>query len=343
MRWHCNHTKEERMKVLTASCLVPITIAAFSSAPAIAQPKPAAADYPNRVVRIVLPQPGGGGTDVVARAVAAKLTELWGQQVIVDNRAGANGIIGSEAVVKSKPDGYTYLYGFTSVLTINPSVYKTLPYDTLRDFVPVTQTVTNQMALVINPYLPVHSVKELVALARARPGELLYGSFGVGNQTHLTTELFRLEAKLKMLHVPYKGETPSITELVGGQVALMFSPSAGVAPFVKSGRLRLLALAGEKRSPAFPDTPTMAESGFPGVISTGWGGLVAPAGTPQDIVQKTQRDVARGLAAPDVRERLAALGADPVGSTPEAFGAWIKAELEKWTRVVKGAELYHSQ
>jgi tripartite-type tricarboxylate transporter receptor subunit TctC len=331
------------MKVLTASCLVPITIAAFSSAPAIAQPKSAAADYPNRVVRIVLPQPGGGGTDVVARAVAAKLTELWGQQVIVDNRAGANGIIGSEAVVKSKPDGYTYLYGFTSVLTINPSVYKTLPYDTLRDFVPVTQTVTNQMALVINPYLPVHSVKELVALARARPGELLYGSFGVGNQTHLTTELFRLEAKLKMLHVPYKGETPSITELVGGQVALMFSPSAGVAPFVKSGRLRLLALAGEKRSPAFPDTPTMAESGFPGVISTGWGGLVAPAGTPQDIVQKTQRDVARGLAAPDVRERLAALGADPVGSTPEAFGAWIKAELEKWTRVVKGAELYHSQ
>jgi tripartite-type tricarboxylate transporter receptor subunit TctC len=331
------------MKALTMSCLVATTITALFSAQAHAQSKPAASDYPNRVVRIILPQPGGGGTDVVARSVAAKLTELWGQQVIVDNRAGANGIIGSEAVVKSKPDGYTYLYGFTSVLTINPSVYKTLPYDTLRDFVPVTQTVTNQMALVVNPYLPVQSVKELVALARARPGELLYGSFGVGNQTHLTTELFRLEAKLKMLHVPYKGETPSITELVGGQVALMFSPSAGVTPFVKSGRLRLLALAGEKRSPAFPDTPTMVESGFPGVISTGWGGLVAPAGTPQDIIQKTQRDVARGLAAPEVRERLAALGADPVGSTPEAFGAWIKAELEKWTRVVKGAELYHSQ
>jgi tripartite-type tricarboxylate transporter receptor subunit TctC len=331
------------MKHLTLSCVVSMTIGVVCSAHAIAQQKPAAADYPNRVVRIILPQPAGGGTDVVARAVAAKLTEAWGQQVIVDNRAGANGIIGSEAVVKSKPDGYTYLYGFTSVLTINPSVYKSLPYDTLRDFVPVTQTVTNQMALVVNPYLPAHSVKELVALARSRPGELLYGSFGVGNQTHLTTELFRLEAKLKMLHVPYKGETPSITELVGGQVALMFSPSAGVTPFVKSGRLRLLALAGEKRSPAFPDTPTMIESGFPGVISTGWGGLLAPAGTPSDIVQKTQRDVARGLAAPDTRERLAALGADPVGSTPEEFGAWLKAELEKWTRVVKGAELYHTQ
>jgi tripartite-type tricarboxylate transporter receptor subunit TctC len=331
------------MKLSTLSCMVSIGIAGFTAASAMAQSKPASADYPNRVVRIILPQPGGGGTDVVARTVAAKLTEAWGQQVIVDNRPGANGIIGAEAVAKSKPDGYTYLYGFTSVLTINPSVYKALPYDTLRDLVPVTQTVTNQMALVVNPYLPVRTVKELAALARSRPGELLYGSFGVGNQTHLTTELFRLEAKLNMLHVPYKGETPSITELVGGQVALMFSPSAGVTPFVRSGRLRLLALAGEKRSPAFPDTPTMIESGFPGVISTGWGGLLAPAGTPQDIVQKTHRDAARGLAAADVRERLSALGADAVGSTPDEFGAWIKSELEKWTRVVKGAELYHSQ
>lgn len=331
------------MKRSTSACLILTTIAALTSTSVTAQPKPAAGDYPNRVVRIILPQPAGGGTDVVARTVAQKLSEAWGQQVIVDNRPGANGIIGAEAVAKSKPDGYTYLYGFTSMLTINPSVYKSLPYDTLRDFAPVTQTVTNQMALVVNPYLPVRSVKELAALARSRPGELLYGSFGVGNQTHLTTELFRLEAKLKMLHVPYKGETPSITELVAGQVALMFSPSAGVTPFVKSGRLRLLALAGEKRSPAFPGTPTMIESGFPGVVSTGWGALLAPAGTPQDIVQKTQRDAARGLAQPEVRERLAALGADPVGSTPEQLSAWLKSETEKWTRVVKGAELYHTQ
>jgi tripartite-type tricarboxylate transporter receptor subunit TctC len=201
----------------------------------------------------------------------------------------------------------------------------------------------NQIALVVNPHLPARSVKELVALARARPGDLMFGSFGVGNQTHLTGELFVIEAKLKMLHVPYKGETPSITELVAGQVALMFSPSAGVTPHVRSGRLRLLAVCDTKRSPAFPDTPTMVESGYPGVVSVGWGGLVAPTGTPHDIIQKTQREVARGLAASDVKERLSGMGAEPVGSTPEEFGAFIKSETAKWARVVKGAGLYHSQ
>jgi tripartite-type tricarboxylate transporter receptor subunit TctC len=331
------------MKNPKSSCLMLAAIAAFVSTPAAAQPRPAAADYPNRVVRIVLPQPAGGGTDFVARTIAQKLTEAWGQQVIVDNRPGANGIIGGEAVAKSKPDGYTYLYGFTSMLTINPSVYKSLPYDTLRDFAPVTQTVMNQIVLVVNPYLPARTVKELFALGRSRPGELLYGSFGIGNQTHLTAELFRLEAKLKMLHVPYKGETPAITELVSGQVALMFSPSAGVTPHVRAGRLRLLAVCGEKRAAAFPDTPTMIESGFPGVISTGWGAMLAPAGTPQDIIQKAQREIARGLAMADVRERLGTIGADTIGSTPEELGAWLKSETEKWTRVVRGANLFHSQ
>ena len=325
-----------------ASLLI-AAIAGFAAGSVGAQPKPAAGEYPNRVVRIILPQPAGGGTDTVARSIAAKLTEAWGQQVIVDNRPGANGIIGTEAVAKSKPDGYTLLYGFTSMLTMNPSVYKSLPYDTLRDLAPIAQTVTNQMALVVNPYLPARNVKELVALARSRPGDLLYGSFGIGNQTHLTTELFRLEAKLKLLHVPYKGETPAISELVAGQVAVMFSPSAGVTPFVRTGRLRLLATAGDKRSTAFPDTPTMAESGFPGVISMGWGGMLAPAGTPPDILQKVARDSARGINAPDVRERLAALGAEPTPTSPEEFGVLLRAELEKWARVIKGAGLYHSQ
>ncbi|HZM45074.1 MAG TPA: tripartite tricarboxylate transporter substrate binding protein [Burkholderiales bacterium] len=330
------------MKVSTLHVLI-AAVAAGATAPAFAQTRPAGADYPNRVVRIVLPQPAGGGTDVVARSVAQKLSDAWGQQVIVDNRPGANGIIGSELVAKSKPDGYTLLYGFGSLLSINSSTFKSLPYDTLRDFTPITQTVMNQIALVVNPHLPARSVKELVALARARPGDLLFGSFGMGNQTHLTAELFRIEAKLKLLHVPYKGETPSITELVSGQVALMFSPSAGVTPHVRSGRLRLLALCGEKRSPAFPDIPTMVESGYPGVVSIGWGGLVAPTGTPQDIVQKTQREAARGLSAADVKERLSGMGADPVGSTPEEFGAFIRSETAKWERVVKGAGLYHSQ
>ena len=329
------------MKRVTSSCVV---LCAIAVSPVFAaEMESPSANYPNRVIRIVLPQPAGGGTDTVTRTIAAKLSEAWGQQVIVDNRAGANGIIGADAVIKAKADGYTYLYSFSSMLAINPAVYKSLPYDTLRDLVPVTKTVTNEMALVVNVYLPVHSVKELVALARARPGDLLYASFGVGNQTHLTSELFRQEAKLNMLHVPYKGETPSITDVVGGQVALMFSPSAGVAPFVKSGRLRLLATAGNKRSPAFPDTPTMVESGYPGVISTGWGGLLAPIGTPRDIVQKMARDTARALSSPDVHERLAILGAEPTPSTPEEFRAWVKSEMEKWDRVVRAAGLYHTQ
>jgi tripartite-type tricarboxylate transporter receptor subunit TctC len=302
-----------------------------------------AADYPTRVVRIVLPQPAGGGTDVVARAIALKLGEAWGQQVIVDNRPGANGIIGMDAVAKSKPDGYTMLYGFSSVLTINTSVYKTLPYDTLRDFAGISQTVTNTMAFVVNPHLPARSVKELVALGRSRPGDLLYGSFGVGNQTHLTAEMFRLESKLNLLHVPYKGETPSITDLVGGQVVMMFSPSAGVTPHVRTGRLKLLATCGETRAAAFPDTPTMVESGFPNVISTGWGGLLAPNGTPTDILRKIQVEVVRQVRSPDVRERLAPLGSEPVGTTIEEFSALLKSETQKWARVVRGAGLYHSQ
>jgi len=313
------------------------------AASGLAHPAASAAEFPNRVVRIVLPQPPGGGTDVVARSIAAKLTEAWGQQVIVDNRPGANGIIGVEAVTKSKPDGYTLLYAFTSLLTINPSIYKALPYDPLRDLSGITQTVANTMTLVVHPRLPAQSVKQLVAIGRARPGELLFGSFGVGNQTHLTAELFRLESGLKMLHVPYKGETPSITELVGGQVVLMFSPSAGVTPHVKTGKLRLLATCGESRAPAFPDTPTMVESGYPRVISTGWGALLAPTGTPPDVIRKIQAETARQVVAPDVRERLSALGAEPVGSSTEAFNAWVKAELDKWANVVRGAGLYHSQ
>jgi tripartite-type tricarboxylate transporter receptor subunit TctC len=323
------------------SRLLLAAIAAFFPLSAAGQ-KPAT-DYPTRVVRIVLPQPAGGGTDVVARSIAQKLTQAWGQQVIVDNRPGANGIIGAELVAKAKPDGYTMLYGFGSMLSINGSTFKSLPYDTLRDFAPISQTVMNQIVLVTNPFLPARSVKELVALARTRPGELLYGSFGIGNQTHLTAEMFRIEAKLKLLHVPYKGETPSIADLIAGQVVLMFTPSAGATPHVKAGKLRMLAVCGEQRASVFPDVPTMIESGYPGVISVGWGGMLAPAGTPAAVVQKTQREIARGITSGDVRERLAALGADPVGSTPEQFAAWIKAEIVRWARVVKGAGLYHSQ
>jgi tripartite-type tricarboxylate transporter receptor subunit TctC len=263
--------------------------------------------------------------------------------MIVDNRAGANGIIGMELAAQAKPDGYTLLYGYTSALTINPSVYKSLPYDTLRDYTPITQTVSNTIALVVNPYLPAHSVKDLVALARARPGQLLYGSAGVGNQTHLTAELFLVESKLKMLHVPYKGSTPALTELLSGQVALMFTPSAAAAPHIRTGKMRLLATCGEKRAKAFPNAPTMVESGFPRMISSGWGGLLAPAGTPADIVQKIQREIARQLASPDLRDRLHEMGSDAAPSTPEEFAGLLKAEIVKWAKVVRAANLYQTQ
>jgi len=310
---------------------------ALSCAAAAAQP------YPNRPVRIIVPQAAGGGVDIMARSVAQKLTESWGQQVIVDNRPGANGIIGIEPVAKSKPDGYTLSAAFTSVLTINPHVYKSLPYDTLRDFAPISQTVTNTIVLLVHPSLPARSVKELVALGKARPGQLNYGSFGVGNMTHLAGELLRTEAKLNMVHVPYKGETPALTELIGGQVVLLFAISSAAAPHIRAGRARLLATGGEKRAGAWPDTPTMVESGFPNVLVTGWNGFLAPAGTPREVIDKVQRDSARHLLAPELRDRLSAIGAEPVGSTPGQFTAFIKSEMEKWLRVSKAAGIYQSQ
>ena len=303
----------------------------------------AAADFPNRPVRIVVPQPAGGGVDIYTRMISQKLAETWGQQVIVDNRPGANGIIAMEQVIKAKPDGYTLIAAFTSVLTINPHVYKSLPYDTFRDLAPIVQTVTNTMVLVVHPNLPARSVKELVALGKSRPGELSYGSFGIGNLTHLAAELLRVESGLKMVHVPYKGETPAITETISGQVGLLFATAVGVAGQIQNSRLRLLATCGEKRASAYPDTPTMVESGLPGVVVTGWGGTLAPAGTPREILGKTQRDTARHLQGSELSNRLAGMGSDPVGSTPEEFTAFLKAETVKWERVSKAAGIYKSQ
>jgi len=310
--------------------------------PALAQ-APARTDYPTRPVRIIVPQAPGSGVDTMARTVAAKLTESLGQQFIVDNRPGANAIIGTEAAAKSKPDGYTLALGMPSSLAMNPAVYKVLPYDTFRDFVPITQTAMNTFVLIVNPSLPVKSVKELVELGKRRPGDLIYGSFGIGNQTHLASELFKAEAGIQALHVPYKGETPALTELLGGQSTFMFTPGQGVAAHIKAGRLRLLASCGETRAKAFPDVPTMVEIGMPRVIITGWTGLIAPVGTPPEVVDRIYRDTAKHLAVPELRDRLSATGAEPVGSTPAEFAAFIKSEVEKWARVVKSAGLMHSQ
>ena len=300
-------------------------------------------DYPVRPIRIIVPQAPASGPDIMARTVAQKLTESWGQQVVVDNRPGANGIIGMEAAAKSRPDGYTLVMSVPSALTMNPYVYKQLPYDTFRDFVPVTQTATNTFGLVVNPVLPARSVKELVALGRARPGELNYGSFGIGNQTHLAAELFSAATGLKTVHVPYKGQTPAVTELVAGQVAFMFSPMPGTAGMVDAGRLRLLATCGDQRDTTFNGVPTMIEAGYPEVIITGWSGLLAPAGVPGDIVNRLQAEVARHILSPELRDSIRKQGAEPVGSTPQQFAAFIKAEARKWSQVIKRAGLEYTQ
>jgi tripartite-type tricarboxylate transporter receptor subunit TctC len=302
-----------------------------------------AQDYPTRVIRIVVAQAAASGPDLVARTLAQKLTESWGQQVIVDNRPGANGIIGGEAVARAKPDGYTLLIGVPSAITMNPFVYRQMPYDPLRDLTPVTQIATNTFGLVVTPSLPASSVKALVALAKSRPGELLYASAGLANQTHLAGELFASAVGIRMVHVPYKGSTPAWTDLISGQVALMFTSTQGVTGHVKTGKLRLLATLGDKRAPAFPLVPTVVESGYPTVVITGWTGLFATAGTPSDVVAKLSREVGRHLGAADVRERMAADGAEPTPSSPEAFAAFVKAEAAKWSRVIRAAGLEKTQ
>ena len=303
----------------------------------------AAQDYPTRLIRIVVAQAPSSGPDLTARALGQKLTESWGQPVIVENRAGANGIIGGDAVAKAKPDGYTLLLAVPSAVTVNQFVYKKMPYDPVRDFAPVTQIATNTFGVLVTRSLPVTTVRQLVALAKSRPGDLIYASAGVGNLTHLAGELFSQAAGIKMLHVPYKGTTPAQVDVISGQAALMFVSMRGIAEQVEAGKIRLLATMGDKRDPAFAKYPTLVESGYPSLVVIGWNGLLAPAGTPPDIVNKLSREIGRHLNVPEFRDRMASLGADPAPSTPEAFGAFIRAEAAKWQKVIKAIGLEHSQ
>jgi tripartite-type tricarboxylate transporter receptor subunit TctC len=307
---------------------------------------PAAAgaqDYPARLIRIVVAQAPSSGPDLAARALGQKLTESWGQPVIVENRPGANGIIGGELVAKAKPDGYTLLLGVPSAMTVNQFVYKKMPYDPVRDLAPITQIATNTFGVVVTPSLPATSIKQLVALGKARPGDLTYASAGIGNLTHLAGELFSQAAGIRMLHVPYKGTTPAQVDVMSGHATLMFVSMRGIAEHVAAKKARLLATMGEKRDAAFPDTPTLAESGYPGVVVIGWNGLLAPAGTPAEIVNKLSREIGRHLNVPEFRARMASLGADPSPSTPEAFAAFINAEAAKWHKVIRTIGLEHSQ
>jgi tripartite-type tricarboxylate transporter receptor subunit TctC len=293
----------------------------------------AAADYPDKPIRLIIPFPPGGSNDVVGRLVAHNLSDVLGQQVFVDNRGGAGGTIGSELASKSEPDGYTLLV-VSLAHAVNPWLYK-LPYDHAKAFVPVAIFGSGTNVLVLNPELPVHSVKELVAYAKAHPGELNYASAGVGSFQHLGGELFKLMAGVNIVHVPFRGGGPAMVDVLGGHTKIMFSSLIQTTPHIKTGQLRALGTGGAKRNPVLPDVPTIAEAGVPGYEANNWWGMLAPAGTPPAIVEKLNKAVSKALDAPALQKEFAAQGATVVKMTPAEFGKYIDSETEKWGKVVK--------
>ncbi len=318
------------------STLVRATLAgALLTIPALALAADAPS-YPSKPVRVIAPSSPGSGVDIVTRLVAQKLGAGLGQQVVVENRAGAGGNLGAEVVVRAPADGYTLLMA-TPSHSINPALYRKLNYDTLRDFAPVSLVMTGQYVLVVHPSLPAKSVKELVALAKARPGQLNYASAGNGNATHLAGELLKSLAKVDIVHIAYKGSGPALVDLISGQVHFMFPNLVNSLPHIASGKLRALAVTGTKRAGAAPEIPTLVEAGVPGYSVTSWYGMLAPVGTPQAVVSRLNGELGKILRSPDVKERLAGQGADPAGGTPEEFLAFLKEEIAKWGKVVKGA------
>ncbi|WP_149137348.1 tripartite tricarboxylate transporter substrate binding protein [Cupriavidus campinensis] len=300
----------------------------------------AADPYPNKPIRLVVPFPAGGTTDILARAVAAELSKLPGWNVVVDNKPGAGGNIGTDIVAKSAPDGYTLLMGTVGTHGINQSLYAKLPFDPIKDFVPITEVASVPNVLVVNPAFAqqnkINSVNDLIAYARANPGKLNMASSGNGTSIHLAGELFKTQTKTFMVHFPYRGSGPALTDLSGGTMQLMFDNLPSSMQLIKSGKLKALAVTSAKPSPALPDLPTVAAAAkLPNFEASSWFGLLAPAGTPGDIVHRIQQEVAKSLATPAVRERMLAQGADPVGNTPEQFAAFIRAETTKWAKVVK--------
>ena len=295
-----------------------------------------AQSYPTKPIRLIIPFPPGGPRDIQARLIGPKLTEAWGQPVVIDNRAGANGIIGMELAAKAPPDGHTLVMisaGYAS------AIYGKLPYDPLRDFAPVAPLTHGPGILVVNNALPVKSVKELVAYARARPGQLHYGSAGNGAPSHLSLELLAAMTNTQFTHVPYKGMAPALTDVIGGQIQMSLPTIPGGLPHAQSGRVRALGVTGARRSPAAPDIPTIAEAGVTGFEASNWYGLAVPTGTPRTIVTRLNQEIARILALPDVRAKLLTIGMETETSTPEAFAEFLKNDAAKWTRVIKAAGL----
>lgn len=294
--------------------------------------------YPSRPVRLIVPFPPGGPVDTVGRTLALKLTEQWGQTAIVDNKAGAGGIVGAEIAAKAPSDGY-HLFVCSIHHSVIPSLRPKLNYDIERDFAPVSFGARFPVILVVNNALPVRNVAELIALDKAKPGTLSYGSAGNGGGTHLAAELFNMQAGTKLLHVPYKGSAPAMTDLLGGQVQVMFSDAPTALPQIRAGKVRALAVANLQRSPLLPDLPTVAESGLPGYEAYSWAAFVAPAGTPKEIVAQLSADIQKAFTQPDVKQRLFDAGAEAAPTTPEAFHKILRGEIEKWAKVVKAANI----
>ncbi len=319
----------------------PIAIAAaLLTAAALLALKPAfsrRSAYPTKPVRLVVPFVPGGSTDLLARIMAQKLDEALGQQVVVENRSGAGGNIGVEYVAKSAPDGYTLVFGHIGTFGFGPSLYQKLPYDPVKDFAPITLFAMVPNMLVVHPALPARTVKELIALAKARPGQMNYGSSGNGSASHLATEYFKLLSKTEITAIPYKGTGPLVTDLIAGQTSLTITGVPPLYPFVQSGRLRGLAVGSTKRLPLMPDLPTIAEAGVPGYESSTWFGPLAPAKTPREIIVKLNTELMKILQRPEVKARFTAEGIEALGGTPEEFGTYIKAEIERWGRVIKAA------
>jgi tripartite-type tricarboxylate transporter receptor subunit TctC len=302
----------------------------------------AAQAYPAKPIRFIVPSTPGGSVDTIARTIGPRLADRWGQQVIVDNRSGAGGAIAGELVAKSPPDGYTLLVGTVASLATNVSLQKKLPYDPLKDFAPVTLIATQNLMLLVHPSLPVKSVKELTTLAKKKPGSLSFSSAGNGTGGHLSGELYKMLAGVDLLHVPYKGVAPAMIDVVSGQVTMTFASIISGGQQVRTGRLRALAVTGARRSPAVAELPTMIEAGVAGYESATWYGVVAPAGTPADIVNRLSSEIVAILKGPEMNDRLSKEGADPVGNTPAEFARHIQVEIEKWRKVIRAAGIQPS-
>jgi tripartite-type tricarboxylate transporter receptor subunit TctC len=305
---------------------------ALASAAAGAQ---GAATYPSRPIRMIVPSAPGSGPDIMARAIGQKITEAYGQQVVIDDKPGAGGIIGSEAAAKSPADGYTLIMANAGSHAVNASLYSKLPYDPVKDFAPITLVSSAPNILIVHPSLPVKSVKDLIALAKAKPGALAFGSGGNGSTAHLSGEMFKTMAGIDIVHVPFKGSPSAVLAVIAGQIVMAMPNIPPALPHVKTGKLKALAVTTAKRSAAVPDLPTVAESGLPGYEATAWFGVLAPAGTPRDIIDKLNALIVKSLRAPDMQQRLQADGAEAAGGTPEEFAAIIKRDIAKWAVVVK--------